>query len=123
VIAPNEVRVACKHGQVTTFVASSVPDFWIISVRGAEPFTDDAGAQRWHQPMRCDLCRLSVPAANMDLIGPFLDRLVGPDLDDLVRLGAVKWVSPTAVEVPLALMARAAGASWRLPDDLRKLLT
>jgi hypothetical protein len=116
VTAPNEVRVACEHGQVATFVASSVPGVWIISVRGAEQVPDDAGTQRWHQPMRCDLCRLPVPVVNMDLVGPFLDRLVGPDLGRLVRMGVVTRVSPTVVEAPLAVMARAAGASWQLPD-------
>jgi hypothetical protein len=105
VTAPNEVRVACEHGQVAAFVASSVPGVWIISAQGAERVTYPDGVERWHYSMRCDRCRLNVPVVNPDTYGPILDRLVQADSPAIMR------VAPNVIEVPLELMADALGAT------------
>jgi hypothetical protein len=108
--APNEVRVACEHGRVATFVASSVPGVWIVNVHGAERVTYPDGVERWHYSMRCDRCRLNVPVVNPETYGPILDRLVQADSPAITR------VTPNAIEVSLKLMAAALGRSRELPD-------
>jgi hypothetical protein len=109
VSAPNEVRVVCEHGQVATFVASSVPGVWIINVQGAERVTYPDGAERWHYSMRCDRCRLDVPVVDPDTYGPILDRLVQADSPAITR------VMPNVIEVPLKLMADKLGALRKPP--------
>ena len=91
--------VVCPHGTVTTFTKSSVKGGWIISARDAERVTDDNGVTRWHYAMWCGKCRINVPVVKPDRFGPFLDRLLEAGME----------------EVPLAVMARAAGASWQPP--------
>jgi hypothetical protein len=110
VSATNEVRVTCEHGEVTTFVASSVPGVWIIRAQSAQRVTYPDGVERWHYSMRCDRCRLNVRMVNPDTYGPILDRLVQADSPAITR------VTPTVIEVPLKLMADALGSSRKLPE-------
>jgi hypothetical protein len=111
VTAPNEVRVACEHGQVATFVASSVPGVWIIPVQGAERVTyPEDGVERWYYSTRCNRCRLNVPVVKPDMYGPVLDRLMQSDSPAITR------VTPNVIEVSLKVMADALGASRRLPE-------
>jgi hypothetical protein len=116
VTVPNEVRVACPHGHVGTF-ASVSGGLWRLNMQGAKQVTyPKAGVTMWWREMRCDLCHVSVRAVKPDSYGPFLDGLVGRFLDYFMREGMATRVSPTVVEVPLDVMAAAAGAKWRLPD-------
>ena len=113
---PNEVRVACPHDQVGTFVR--LPSgFWKCDMQGAELVTYPRdGLTRLRRDLRCDRCHVNVPVIKPESYSPFLDGLVGPYLDYLVRERIVTRVSPTVVDVPLDVMAAAAGAGWQLPD-------
>jgi hypothetical protein len=105
-----EVRVVCPHDTVATFVASPVPDGWIINVQGAERVTYPDGVERWHYSMRCDQCRLNVPVVKPQNYGPILDRLVQAGSPATTR------VMPNVIEVPLKLMAHALGVLREQPD-------
>ena len=98
----SEVHVVCPHDR-WRFVAPSGEGTWTINIQHAERVTYPDGAVRWHQSMRCDLCRLNVPVVNPDAYSPILDRLVQADSP------AIRRVTPNVIEVPLKLMAAALG--------------
>jgi hypothetical protein len=93
-----------------TFVASSVPGVWILKTQGAEWVTYPDGIERRHDSMWCARCRVNVPVVNPVTYGPFLNWLAQAD-NPLVHR-----VSPNVVEVPLDVMAYAAGESWKVPE-------
>jgi hypothetical protein len=111
-----EVRVVCPHDTIATFVASSVPGRWIISMQHAKRATYPDGAERWHTMVECRKCGITAPAVNPASYGPVLDWIVKKDRTvEKDRLG-ITWVLATVVEVPLKVIARAFGVSRQLPD-------